>query len=62
MWHWISLEKIFFEQRIYKILENDAESFDEQITGIERAFDPYRPRLKREITRDDVLKLSLIHI
>lgn len=57
MWHWISLEKIFFEQRIYKILENDAESFDEQITGIERAFDPYRPRLKREITRDDVLKL-----
>ncbi len=56
-WHWVSLEKIFFEKRIYKILEKDAESFDAQIDAIERAFDPYRPKLKREITRDDVLKL-----
>lgn len=57
-WHWISLEKIFFEQRIYKELEKDQSSFDEQIVDIERAFDPYRKLFKREITREDVLKLT----
>lgn len=56
-WHWISLEKIFFEKRIYKILEKDADTWDDQITAIERAFDPYRVMLKAEITRDDVLRL-----
>lgn len=56
-WHWISLEKIFFEKRIYKQLEKDQDSWDEQVTAIERAFDPYRKLFKKEITRDDVLKL-----
>ena len=56
-WHYISLEKIFFEKRIYKILEKDSDSWDDQITEIERAFDPYRQMLKAEITRDDVLRL-----
>ncbi|MBO7464663.1 MAG: DNA gyrase/topoisomerase IV subunit A, partial [Bacteroidales bacterium] len=57
-WHWISLEKIFFEKRIYKELEKDQASFDEQIGDIERAFDPYRNLFRREITREDVLKLT----
>ena len=57
-WHWISLEKLFFEKGIYKELEKkDYTTWDDQVTGIERRFDPYRKRLKREITRDDVLKL-----
>ena len=57
-WHWVSLEKIFFEKRIYKVLENDkSKSWDDQVTEIERAFDPYRKKFKKEITRDDVLKL-----
>ncbi len=57
-WHWVSLEKIFFEKRIYKVLENDrAKDWDAQVTQIERAFDEYRPMFKKEITRDDVLKL-----
>ena len=56
-WLLISLEKIFFAKRIYKILEKDADSWDEQVTEIERAFDPYRQMLKAEITRDDVLRL-----
>lgn len=56
-WHWVSLEKIFFEKRIYKVLEKDSESWDAQVTGIEKAFDPYRKLFRREITRDDVLKL-----
>ena len=57
-WHWISLEKIFFEKGIYKELEKkDYATWEDQVTGIERRFDPYRKKLKREITRDDVLKL-----
>ena len=57
-WHWVSLEKIFFEKRIYKIMENDrSKSWDDQVKQMERAFDPYRDQFKKEITRDDVLKL-----
>ena len=57
-WHWVSLEKIFFEKGIYKELENkDYATWDDQLTGIERRFDPYRKLLKREITREDVEKL-----
>ena len=57
-WHWVSLEKIFFEKRIYKELEKDTDNFEQQIEAIERAFDPYRPMFKQEITTDDVLKLT----
>lgn len=56
-WHKISLEKIFFEKRIYKELEKDVESWDLQVDNIERAFDPYRALFRQEITRDDVLTL-----
>ncbi len=56
-WHWVSLEKIFFEKRIYKQLEKDQATWDDQVTAIERAFDPYRKHFKKEITREDVLKL-----
>ena len=57
-WHWISLEKIFFEKGIYKELENKGYAdWDELYTGIERRFDKYRKLLKREVTREDVEKL-----
>ncbi|MDR2868723.1 MAG: DNA gyrase/topoisomerase IV subunit A [Bacteroidales bacterium] len=56
-WHRWSLEKIFFEQRIYKELEKDTETWDNQIANIEAAFDPWRSLFRREITREDVLKL-----
>jgi len=57
-WHWVSLEKLFFEKGIYKVLERrDFESWEAQVTGIERGFDPYRGLFRQEITRDHVLKL-----
>ena len=57
-WHWVSLEKIFFEKGIYKVMEDDrAKSWDDQVSKMERGFDPYRSQFKKEITRDDVLKL-----
>ena len=57
-WHWVSLEKIFFEKGIYKVLERkDFATWDDQVTGIERAFDPYRNLFRQEITREQVLRL-----
>ena len=57
-WHLSSLEKIFFEERIYRLLEKDTDTWEQVIDAIDRGFDPYRDRLRREITRDDLLKLT----
>ena len=58
-WHWISLEKIFFEKGIYKKMEKkDSLTWDEQVDDMHKAFDPYRKKFKRDITREDVLKLT----
>ena len=58
-WHWVSLEKIFFEKGIYKKMEKkDSSSWDEQVDEMLKAFGPYKKRFKREITREDVLKLT----
>ncbi len=58
-WHWVSLEKLFFEKGIYKKMERkDSVSWDEQVDDMLAAFGPYRKRFKRDITRDDVLKLT----
>lgn len=58
-WHWVNLEKIFFEKGIYKKMEKkDSSTWDEQVNEMLNAFAPYKKRFKREITRDDVLKLT----
>jgi len=57
-WHYSSLEKIFFEQRIYRELEKDAASWDEQLAAINTAFDPFRNLLRREIVHEDIVKLT----
>jgi topoisomerase-4 subunit A len=57
-WHYSSLEKIFFEQRIYRELEKDTETWEMVIDAIDKGFNPFRKLLRREITRDDLLKLT----
>jgi topoisomerase-4 subunit A len=57
-WHMASLEKIFFEERIYRELEKDVETWEKVVDAVERGFDPFRKLFRREITRDDVLKLT----
>ncbi|MDR1154450.1 MAG: DNA gyrase/topoisomerase IV subunit A [Bacteroidales bacterium] len=57
-WHYSSLEKIFFEQRIYRELEKDAVSWEDQLAAINGAFDPFRPLLRREIMHEDIVKLT----
>ncbi|GAO43909.1 DNA gyrase/topoisomerase IV subunit A [Flavihumibacter petaseus] len=57
-WHYTSLEKIFFEEKIYKELEKKHETWDKVIESIDKAFTPFKKKLKREITREDILKLT----
>ncbi len=57
-WHYTSLEKIFFEEKIYKELEKKHETWDKVLTAIDKAFDPFKKQLKQEITREDLLKLT----
>jgi topoisomerase IV subunit A len=57
-WHYTSLEKIFFEEKIYKELEKKHETWDKVLTAIDKAFEPFKKLLKREITREDIVKLT----
>lgn len=57
-WHYTSLEKIFFEEQIYKQLEKKHETWDKVIAAIEKDFVPFQKILKRQVTREDVLKLT----
>ena len=56
-WHYNSLERIFFENRIYKILEQDQRDWDAQIDDIFVQMKTYQDLFRREIVRDDILKL-----
>ena len=57
-WHYTSLEKIFFEEKIYKELEKKHETWEKVIAAIDKAFVPYKKILKRAITTEDILKLT----
>ena len=56
--HYTSLEKIFFEEKIYKELEKKHETWEKVIIAIDKAFDPFKKQLKRPVTREDILKLT----
>jgi topoisomerase-4 subunit A len=57
-WHYTSLEKIFFEEKIYKELEKKHETWEKVLEAIDKAFGPFKKQLKREITREDIVKLT----
>lgn len=57
-WHYTSLEKIFFEKGIYKELEQKHKDWEAVLVAINKGFDPYKKQLKREILREDILKLT----
>lgn len=57
-WHYTSLEKIFFEEKIYKELEKKHETWDKVLDAIDKAFGPFKKQLKRDITREDIIKLT----
>ena len=57
-WHYTSLEKIFFEEKIYKELEKKHETWDKVLESIDKAFTPFKKLLKRDISREDIIKLT----
>lgn len=57
-WHYTSLEKIFFEEKIYKELEKKHETWEKVLDAIAKAFVPFRKQLKKDISREDILKLT----
>ena len=56
-WHYTSLEKIFFENRVYKLLEEDQKSWEDQVNAILARMKEFQSQLVREIKMDDILKL-----
>lgn len=57
-WHYTSLEKIFFEEKIYKELEQKHASWETVLEAIANAFLPFRKQLRRDISREDIVKLT----
>lgn len=56
-----SLEKIFIENRIYRDIE-ECETWEDVIATIDKGLDPYKPQFYREITHDDIVRLTEIKI
>ncbi|MEL6865676.1 MAG: DNA gyrase/topoisomerase IV subunit A [Bacteroidota bacterium] len=73
-WHFASLEKIFIQNRIYREIE-ECESWEEVIETIDRELEKYvvtpknkpkkgdkRVRLLRDVTQEDIVRLTEIKI
>ena len=60
-WHFSSLERIFIENRIYHAIE-ELETWDDIISTIHFELKPFVKKLKRDITDNDVERLTEIKI
>lgn len=60
-WHLSSLEKIFIEKRIYRDIE-ECETWESVIETIDKGLEPYKMLFFREVTHDDIIKLTEIKI
>jgi len=60
-WHMSSLEKIFIEERIYRDIE-ECETWEAVIHAIDIGLDPFKKLLLREVTKDDIIRLTEIKI
>lgn len=56
-----SLEKIFIENRIYRDIE-ECETWEAVIKTIDKGLDPFKPDFYRDITNDDIVRLTEIKI
>ena len=60
-WHFSSLEKIFIENRIYRDIE-ECETWEAVLKAIDSGLKPFKKLLKREVTEDDIVRLTEIKI
>jgi len=60
-WHFSSLERIFIENRIYHDIE-EVKSWEEVLKTIDIGLKPHTAHLLREVTEEDILRLTEIRI
>ena len=60
-WHFSSLERIFIENRIYHDIE-EVKSWEEVLKTIDTGLKPHTAHLLREVTEEDILRLTEIRI
>jgi len=60
-WHFLSLERIFIEKRIYRDIEEES-TWDGVIRAIDEGLKPYTQHLKRAVTEEDIARLTEIRI
>lgn len=60
-WHYSSLEKIFIEKRIYRDIEEET-TWEGVLSAIDKGLKPYKKLFRREITQEDIVKLTEIKI
>jgi len=60
-WHFSSLEKIFIENRIYRDIE-ECETWEAVIKAIDDGLKPFKKLLRREVTEEDIVRLTEIKI
>jgi topoisomerase-4 subunit A len=60
-WHFSSLEKIFIENRIYRDIE-ECTTWEAVLKAIDDGMKPFKKLLKREVTEDDLVRLTEIKI
>ncbi|CAI9430120.1 DNA gyrase/topoisomerase IV subunit A [Candidatus Ornithobacterium hominis] len=60
-WHYSSLERIFIENRIYRNIEEET-TWEGVISSIDEGLKPFIGHLKREVTQEDIVRLTEIKI
>ncbi len=60
-WHYSSLEKIFIENRIYRDIEEET-TWEGVLEAIDKGLKPFKKKLRREVTQDDITRLTEIKI
>ena len=60
-WHFSSLERIFIEERIYHDIEQE-ETWEGVIAAIDKGLKPHIAHLIREVTEEDITRLTEIKI
>ncbi|GAB1309100.1 DNA gyrase/topoisomerase IV subunit A [Urechidicola sp. KH5] len=60
-WHFASLERIFIENRIYRDIE-EVDTWEGVLKAIDDGLKPHTKHLKREVTEEDIIKLTEIRI
>lgn len=60
-WHWDSLERIFIEERIYRLIEK-SKTWESVLEQIRKGLKPFVRSLRREVFQDDIVRLTEIRI